>query len=1285
MTERGRFIDANDQLLTLLGYSREELTALTVADLIPAEDFSRVNDNIQRGSESRVEHAMVRKDGRLIEVEAHGQTIDYEGRAYRITALRDISERKRLSQEREQLIEGLRSEQDFLKVLTESLHGTFYVIDGDGRFVAWNRSFEEVTGLNAEQIAALEPVDLFAGDERELIARSMAQVFSEGSVMLEARVRIRDGSYCPFLLTGRRASLHGQTVLVGMGMDVSSIKTLEAEVLRHRDQLEQLVEQRTAALSRAKAAAEAALSLIEATFEATDNGILVVDRESRVVKANLRFAQMWRIPAELIAAGDDKAVIAHVLEQLADPQQFLSKVESLYNRPKAVSRDTLRFRDGRVFARFSHPQRCGGEVVGRVWSFLDISDQHRAEQRILQLSQSLADELQQAEQQRSLLQSLLGAIPDLVWMKDANGVFLSCNPAFGKLLGAAPAQILGKADADFFPAEVCAAFRADDLSAARSAVPIVREEWVTYLSDGHRGLLETVKAAVNGHDGKLLGILGVARDITRVREMVDELKQARQQAQHASEAKSAFLANMSHEIRTPMNAIIGMSDLCLETALDTRQRNYLGKIKGASDSLLRIINDILDFSKIEAGKMQMESTRFELATVFEQLSGVTALRAEGQGIELAFDIEDESLLLIGDPLRLEQVLTNLVTNALKFSAGGNVVVSARHQAVGDDAVELLFTVSDQGIGMTPDQVAQLFKPFMQADTSTTRHYGGTGLGLAICRHLVEMMRGRIWVESEPGVGSQFHFTARFGRAGSDRRQGIAWFGENLAKHAHQPVMVIDDNPIARRILSHLIGQLGLAVRVADSAESALALLADDGNADYLAFFVDWKMPGSHGIETIARLRAALSGRSGRPAPPMILVTAYSHHEEVARIGDEVDGLLAKPVCARQLYVELARCLGVFATDQPEIDRRKNSRMRWARFRNADVLVAEDIEVNQEVIRELLAHVGLSIRLARNGEEVLEEVARRVPDVILMDCNMPVMDGYQATRRLRENVHLQNLPIIALTANALADDQARCYAAGMNAHVAKPINMDILFERFAHCLTDFESLAAAAPVPAVAPAAPAPVRNLPGINVVLGLAHTDGKLPFLLKLLERFRDNQGRNFEQQFMAAWAADDGHAALRHAHSLKGVAQTLGAQELGEAAAALEKALAEQDRARGEVLLPTVLACLRTVMSGLDGLDAMAMGDGRPGDDAPSGAAPDRTARLLELAGMLDRRETDAVDFAYTVTPLFAASPHQPLWEEAARAIDRYDYASARRTLNLLLETTAQGGHASDQGNPS
>ena len=270
MTERGRFIDANDQLLTLLGYSREELTALTVADLIPAEDFSRVNDNIQRGSESRVEHAMVRKDGRLIEVEAHGQTIDYEGRAYRITALRDISERKRLSQEREQLIEGLRSEQDFLKVLTESLHGTFYVIDGDGRFVAWNRSFEEVTGLNAEQIAALEPVDLFAGDERELIARSMAQVFSEGSVMLEARVRIRDGSYCPFLLTGRRASLHGQTVLVGMGMDVSSIKTLEAEVLRHRDQLEQLVEQRTAALSRAKAAAEAALSLIEATFEATD-------------------------------------------------------------------------------------------------------------------------------------------------------------------------------------------------------------------------------------------------------------------------------------------------------------------------------------------------------------------------------------------------------------------------------------------------------------------------------------------------------------------------------------------------------------------------------------------------------------------------------------------------------------------------------------------------------------------------------------------------------------------------------------------------------------------------------------------------------------------------------------------------------------------------------------------------------------------------------------------------------------------------------------------------------
>ena len=417
-----------------------------------------------------------------------------------------------------------------------------------------------------------------------------------------------------------------------------------------------------------------------------------------------------------------------------------------------------------------------------------------------------------------------------------------------------------------------------------------------------------------------------------------------------------------------MNAIIGMADLCLETALNERQRNYLAKIKTASDALLHIIDDILDFSKIEAGMLQMENVPFVLETVFDQLSAVTALRAENQGIELSYDIDNDSHLLGGDALRLGQVLTNLVTNALKFSAGGNVVVTVATTFLDENWAELHFAVRDEGIGMSPEQVNKLFQPFTQADISTTRRYGGTGLGLAISRHLVERMGGRIWVVSAPGEGSTFHFTAKFANLGLDRRSGVAALAERLAENGDRPVMVVDDSPIARRLLEQIIGRLGLKVHTADSAEAALALAADD-NAHYLACLVDWRMPGVDGIETIRRLR---------------------HHDELHEISHEIDSLLAKPVSARHVYVELARCLGVTAQEAPKPDRRKAADRQWSRFRNLDILLVEDIEVNQEVICALLADVGITLRLASNGAEALDAVSRQVPDLILMDCQMPVM-------------------------------------------------------------------------------------------------------------------------------------------------------------------------------------------------------------------------------------------------------------------------------------------------------
>jgi PAS domain S-box-containing protein len=972
--------------------------------------------------------------------------------------------------------------------------------------------------------------------------------------------------------------------MVGSVRDISERKTLLDEINTHRDLLEHLVVERTADLSRA-------LSLVEATLEATDNGILVIDYDGRLVLNNERFADMWRIPAELLATREDQALLAHVLDQLADPQQFLDQVRALYARPLASSHDKLHFKDGRVFFRSSHPQRIGDQIVGRVWSFLDVTEQHHAEQRVLQLSQSITDELARSERQRAQLQSLLSAIPDLVWVKDNEGVFIACNTAFEQRMGTDAAHIIGKTDYDFFPADVAAVFREQDRAATASDTPLTVEEWVSYLTYGQRILLETIKTPVRGTDQTIVGVLGIARDVTRMRKLLDELEQARQAAMQSSEAKSTFLANMSHEIRTPMNAIIGMAELCLATTLNDRQKNYITKIKTASDSLLHIINDILDFSKIEAGKMQIENISFGLDSVFEHLSNVVALRAENRGIELAYDIRDDTSLLLGDPTRLGQVLTNLVTNALKFSADGNVVVKVEQASCDGVQTELHFSISDEGIGMSTEQISHLFQPFTQADASTTRRYGGTGLGLAISRQLVDMMGGRLWVESTPGVGSTFHFTARFETAGSDRRLGIASLAEKLAEHAHRPILLVDDNPVARNILERLIMQTGLMVVVVDSGQAALARVMAGDAPDFLACLVDWRMPEVDGIETIRRLRKVFTVREV-PQPPMILVTAYSHHDELREVGHQIDGLLAKPVSARHLYVEVARCLGVFDAPEPVLDRRIAAKLQWARFRDLDVLLVEDVEVNQEVIMELLAGVGITVRLADNGAVALEEVARKRPDLILMDCHMPVMDGYEATRRLRADPATRSLPVIALTANALVADKEKCFAAGMNAHVAKPLRMEELYERMVQCFPDKTAQPAPLATPRMGARDGLPQLQFPGIDLALGLSHVDGRVPLLLRVLKQFRDRVARTFEGEFMLAHANGDTETRIRLAHSLKGVAHTLGATELAEAAIALLAATKADDASCCVDLLPEVVARLNHVAAGLGEVDALIEG---------------------------------------------------------------------------------------------
>lgn len=807
---------------------------------------------------------------------------------------------------------------------------------------------------------------------------------------------------------------------------------------------------------------------------------------------------------------------------------------------------------------------------------------------IQQMKDALQKNIAETAYERAQLHTLLNTIPDLVWLKDMEGVYLACNRKVERLFGASEQLIIGKTDYDFLPCELADFLRENDRKAAAAGRPVTNTETVTYADDGHQEILETIKTPMYDASGNVIGVLGIARDITETQKLMGELEQARTDADRSNRAKSAFLANMSHEIRTPMNAIIGMADLALATSLSLRQQNYIGKIKTASDALLNIINDILDFSKIEAGKLEMEAIPFVLESVFDQLSGVVALRAENQGIELYYDIGDDSRLLEGDPLRLGQVLINLVGNAIKFSTGGSIIIKADTALIGDAEVELRCSVSDQGIGMSIEQAASLFQPFVQADLSTTRKYGGTGLGLSISRQLIELMGGRIWVESTLGEGSIFHFTARFKSLGMDRRQSILRFGEQLATVADRPVLIVDDNSTARSINSKLIHQLGLRGDSVEHAEAALRLIDTAEPPNYLLCLVDWQMAGISGIEFIRKARAKYRQRQRTP-PPMILVTAFSNHDEVNAVAGEIDGLLAKPVIARHLHVEIANCLGIAAQEPPLIERRRDKIVDWSQYRGLDVLVVEDVEVNREVIGELLANVGLGVRFAHNGYEAQAVVGQKRPDIVLMDVQMPVMDGYTATRNLRMQATLADLPIIALTANALTDEQDKCLAAGMNAHVSKPVRMDDLYQKIAACLPTWAPTNA--PVALAAPAmhndepSPADYPMLPGIDVAVGLSHLK-KYSLFVRVLAKFRDSNGRTFEPDFVKARLEGDWETQRRLAHSMKGIARTLGAYDLGEAAARLEEAASVKDEQRCAEEFAQTCNHLGEVNSGLDSL---------------------------------------------------------------------------------------------------
>ncbi|MCC8189726.1 MAG: response regulator, partial [Planctomycetes bacterium] len=549
----------------------------------------------------------------------------------------------------------------------------------------------------------------------------------------------------------------------------------------------------------------------------------------------------------------------------------------------------------------------------------------------------------------------------------------------------------------------------------------------------------------NDEDGRRLGHIQIMQDVTDMKEKERELALARDAAEESARAKSEFLANMSHEVRTPMNAILGLSHLTLQTELTEQQVEFVHRIETAAQSLLRIINDILDFSKIEAGKLDLEHIDFQMEDVLKNTVGLLAENAHAKGLEFIIDVAPNTPdNLIGDPSRLSQVLTNLVSNAVKFTEVGEVTVSIRCARREGDEVVMAFMVKDTGIGLTKDQSDRLFSAFTQADSSITRKYGGTGLGLAISRQLVELMGGTIWCDSVYGQGSAFGFTARFGLHQTKRPLG------RREDFAGMRALVVDDNPTALGVIRKWLQSTGFSVITAESglpAGDIVTTLAPATKLDLI--MVDWKMPGLDGVETGRRLL-----RLFPPGVRPVIIMMSSHSGEdfrkaAADLG--VDGVLAKPISSSALFNAVLGAFGRSTTVRSN-DTRKVTRDLANDIVGSRILLVEDNDVNQLVASRILRNAGLEVDIARNGREALEAVGRKAYHLVLMDIQMPEMDGMTATAAIRRMPGKENLPIVAMTAHAMQGDREQSLGAGMNDHISKPIDIKELFSTLTKWIT-----------------------------------------------------------------------------------------------------------------------------------------------------------------------------------------------------------------------------------------
>jgi len=1046
-------------------------------------------------------------------------------------------------------------------------------------------------------------------------------------------------------------------ILIGITFFVLLVGERTNRILRKaRDELEDKVQERTAELELNQEQLERSEERSRLLLESVGEGIFGVGADGLVNFINPAALEMvGHVEAEIVGEEIHSIIHHSHADHLPYPVEECPMYKSFTKgTPYFVNDEVLWKKDGSSFPveYTSVPITKEGELFGSVVVFRDISERLKAEAALKENEEMLS----------KITSSALSAI---IMISSDTGEVTFWNETAEKIFGWNAQEVIGKELDHLIVPEHYRGQHNQGLKHFRNTGdgPLIgtSREISAINKKGLEFPIELLLSSV-----KLKGIwhaIGLITDITARKEAEEEIRKAKETAEAATMAKSDFLANMSHEIRTPMNAVIGLSDLCLKTDLSPKQFDYLEKIHGSAHSLLGIINDILDFSKIEAGKLDIEEILFELDKTLNNLATVVSLKAQEKGIELLFSRDpDVPVNLIGDPLRLGQILTNLTNNAVKFTDEGEIIVSISLKELRDNDCKVTFRVKDSGIGMTEEQRGRLFQSFSQADTSTTRKYGGTGLGLAISKQLVELMGGEIWVESEPGVGSTFAFTAQFGIAELKRKEPLIPTPDLRGMR----VLVVDDNENARIILGDYLRQFSFEVDEAKSGDDALAIM-ESAERSFDLVLLDYMMPGRNGIQTAQKIREAETGSDIK----LILVSALNQDEYMDDPGFELlDSYLSKPTNPSLLFDVIMEVFGKKEavvkkasahqknTDHPALDS----------LQGASILLVEDNKINQQVATELLEQAGFTVDIANHGEESLEMIKITDYDCVLMDVQMPVMDGYTATGKIREIEKFADLPILAMTANALAEDRERAIEAGMNDHIAKPINPEVLFS------TLIKWIEPKSPEKRTETPQSAPVQSLqddqlptelPGFDIQRGISQVGGNEILFAKLLREFLIDHEDDIAKMKHAA-DHEDYEKGQRLAHTLKGLGGTIGAVRLSRVSEVLETAFKEKSLDALETSLPEFNLAMTEIITGLE--------QNFSGESIQDNTESDfETADIFEsveqLEKMLEEMDPEAEELAIQLKQVLGKSPE--LKREASTLVKQvggFEFEEAQGTLDSL-----------------